>query len=921
MRLSWNEIRIRAAVFARDFADAHREKGETQTFYNEFFHIFGVRRQSVAVYEKQVAKLTGNTGFIDLFWKRVLLVEQKSTGRDLDAAKVQAEDYFLALKESERPRYLLVCDFQTFDLYDLVGDTNVRFKLKDLPDHVERFGFIMGVQKIAFKDQDPVNIRAAELVGELHDKLENAGFTGSDLEKFLVRIVFCLFADDTGVFGTRNLFLNWLEQRTSEDGHDLGAKLAELFQTLDTPEDERGALLDENINSFAYVNGELFNGATRIPAFNSEMREALIDACQFDWSPISPAIFGSLFQSVMNKEERRKMGAHYTTEKNIMKVIGPLFMDDLWAEFEKIRGLKRDKRKKLIELQEKLGRLTFFDPACGCGNFLIISYRELRRLEIDILSELISGDQRELDTIFLSKIDVDQFFGIEIGEFPAEIARTAMWMMDHIMNNELSQTFGQSYVRIPLKSSANIVCGDALEIDWADVIAPQGCHYVFGNPPFRGKSEMDKTQSEALSKVVQSAGSSSRVLDLVAGWFLKAGDYVNRTEGHVAIAFVSTNSITQGEQVSHLWPLLFERYGLEISFAHRTFGWGSDARGKAHVHVVIVGMVKENFSKMECSLFEYHDINAEPDHIQLKSISPYLFDAGKLQNPKLVVRSTRKSSKVVPKCLYGNKPADGGGLLLTADERDELLSKNPEFKPFVKRLIRAKDYLNDVYSYCLWLVDTPPQLIRAEPFVLSRLKRVKEFRLKSTKQQTRAASDYAQLFAEIRQPVENYIVIPRVTSERRQYVPFGFFTADNIVHDTCTCVPDGGLDLFAMMISSMHMCWMRYTCGRLKSDFRYASTLVYNTFSWPALDSKAKAKLTETGQTILDARTNHVGATLADLYDPDAMPPDLRKAHRTNDLAVDKLYRRKPFESERERIEFLFARYEQSYFPSAERKR
>lgn len=909
MRRSWNEIRVRAAEFARNFAGAYYEKGEMQTFYNEFFDIFGVKRQSVAVYEKRVAKLTGNTGFIDLFWRQVLLVEQKSAGRNLDAAKVQAEDYFLALKENERPRYLLVCDFQTFDLYDLVEDTSTFFKLEDLPDHVERFGFIMGVQKVAFKDQDPVNIRAAELVGALHDQLEKAGFTGSDLEKFLVRIVFCLFADDTGVFQTRNLFLNWLEERTSEDGHDLGAKLAELFQTLDTPEDKRGALLDEDLNNFAYVNGALFDGATRIPAFNTEMRHALIEACQFDWSPISPAIFGSLFQSVMNKEERRKVGAHYTTEKNIMKVIGPLFMDDLWSEFEKARSYKRDKRKKLTELQEKLGTLTFFDPACGCGNFLIISYRELRRLEIEIVKELTSGDQWELDTDVLSKVNVDQFFGIEIGEFPTEIARTAMWMMDHIMNNELSRAFGHNYVRIPLKSSASIICADALEIDWADVIPPEKCDYVFGNPPFRGKSEMDKGQSETLSKVVQTAGSSSQVLDLVAGWFLKAGDYVNRTQRHTAIAFVSTNSITQGEQVSHLWPLLFERYGMDISFAHRTFGWGSDARGKAHVHVVIVGMVKANFLKAERSLFDYKDINGEPDHIKVKSISPYLIDGGKLKNPKLVVRAARKPNKAVPKCKYGNKPADDGGLLLKADERGELLAKNPELKPFVKRLVRAGDYLNGVYSYCLWLVDTPPQLIRASPFVLNRIKQVKEFRLKSTKQQTRNASDYAQLFAEIRQPKKNYIVIPRVTSARRQYIPFGFFTADDIVHDTCTCIPDGGLDIFAMIISSMHMCWMRYTGGRLKTDYRYSNILVYNTFPWPDLNNKAKARLIETGQTILDARANHLGATLADLYDPDTMPPDLRRAHRVNDLAVDKLYRSKSFESERERIEFLFARY------------
>ncbi|MBU3919695.1 MAG: class I SAM-dependent DNA methyltransferase, partial [Alphaproteobacteria bacterium] len=370
MRLSWNEIRARAAGFAAEFADATYEKGETQTFYNAFFQVFGVKRRSVGVYESRVKKLSGDTGFIDLFWPQVLLVEQKSTGRNLSAARVQAEDYFLALKEHERPRYILACDFQTFDLYDLSERTQHSFRLADLPDHVERFGFIMGVQKVAFKDQDPVNIKAAELVGNLHDKLEAAGFKGTDLERFLVRIVFCLFADDTGVFQPRNLFLNWLEERTAEDGHDLGPKLSLLFQTLDTEEDKRGKLLDEDMAAFPYVNGDLFDGATKIPSFNTEMREALLSASRFDWSPISPAIFGSLFQSVMNKEERRKAGAHYTTEKNILKVINPLFMDGLRAEFARAKALTRGRRDALEALHRKLGTLTFFDPACGCGNFL-----------------------------------------------------------------------------------------------------------------------------------------------------------------------------------------------------------------------------------------------------------------------------------------------------------------------------------------------------------------------------------------------------------------------------------------------------------------------------------------------------------------------------------------------------------------------
>ncbi|MDF1806851.1 DNA methyltransferase [Hyphomonas sp.] len=927
MRLSWNEIRARAAAFASEFADATRETSETQTFYNEFFNIFDVKRRSVGVYEKRVERLAGNTGYIDLFWPQVLLVEQKSAGRDLTAARIQAEDYFLALKEQERPRYILACDFQSFDLYDLSERTKHSFLLADLPDNVERFGFIMGVQKVAFKDQDPVNIEAAELVGNLHDRLEEAGFLGTDLEKFLVRIVFCLFADDTGVFQPRNQFLEWLEQRTADDGSDLGPKLAQLFQTLDTPEAKREAHLDEDLAAFSYVNGDLFKGATRIPAFDAAMRESLLVASRFDWSPISPAIFGSLFQSVMLPEERRATGAHYTTEKNIMKVISPLFMDGLRDEYSRARNLKRGREQALRALQEKLGSLTFFDPACGCGNFLIIAYRELRRLEIEIIRDLIdmkrdsSGQfTAEILATTLSKLDVDQFHGIEIGEFAAEIARSAMWMMDHIMNNGLSRAFGQNYARIPLSKSANIVCGDALELDWSDVIAPKHCDYVLGNPPFRGKSEMSPEQSDGLLRTVQAAGADTEVLDFVAAWFLKAGDYLNQHDRPKGCAFVATNSITQGEQVGHLWPILFNTYRLEIAFAHRTFGWGSDASGKAHVHVVIVGMEKRENARLKRLLFDYQAVDKEPEGLLVDAISPYLFNAEQMLDPKLVVSQTHQKPEQLPGTLYGSKPADGGSLLLDEQEATALIENFPETRPFVRRLIGNRDFLYNSMRSCLWLVDAPPQLIRSVPFIQERIRAVRAFRLKSKKPATRKAADYPQLFMEIRQPTTNYIAIPQHTSERREYVPFGFFSANDIAHNSCTCVPDGGVDTFAAMISAMHMCWMRYTCGRIKSDYRYANTLVYNTFPWPQLNDKVRAALTRTGQAILKARENHPGATLADLYDPDAMPPDLRKAHRENDLTVDRLYRKKPFESERDRVEFLFARYEQLRAPLIERK-
>ena len=585
MRLSWNEIRVRAAGFAAEWQDAAYEKGETQSFYNDFFEVFGVRRRSVARYEEHVAKLDNRFGFIDLFWPGVLLVEQKSAGRDLEAAYGQAGEYFDALPEHERPRFILVSDFRTFELHDLSERATVTFPLAELPAHVEDFGFIVGVQRRTFRDQDPANIEAAELVGRLHDALDDAGYRGHDLERFLVRVVFCLFADDTGVFEPRDILFDFLESRTRKDGTDLGPILAQLFQVLNTMEGDRTATLDEELARFPYVNGDLFDGPLRIPAFDASMREKLLDACRFDWSNISPAIFGALFQSVMDPAERRAQGAHYTTEKNILKVIEPLFLDDLRTEFARLR-LRKDNRRRadLRRFQEKLGRMTLFDPACGCGNFLIIAYRELRELEIEVLKEI--HPERQLDALAetLSVVDVDQFYGIEMGEFPARIAETALWMMDHIMNNRLSLEFGQTYTRIPLTSSPHIVHGDALEMDWAEVLPPESCSFVFGNPPFGGAKYQSPEQREQVRQVAR-LGKRSGTLDYVTAWFIKAGEYVQ--DGRARIGFVATNSITQGEQVAQLWPILFRRCRLEIAFAHRTFAWGSDARGVAHVHVVI----------------------------------------------------------------------------------------------------------------------------------------------------------------------------------------------------------------------------------------------------------------------------------------------------------------------------------------------
>ncbi len=639
MRLSFNEIRARAASFAQTYADATYEKGETQTFYNDFFAIFGVERRSVARYEEHVRKRDNRSGFIDLFWPRVLLVEQKSAGRDLTKAASQAGEYFDALKETERPRFQLLCDFQTFELLDRDTREETAFALADLPDHIEKFGFIMGMEKRSFKDQDPVNIVASELVGRLHDALEANGYKGHQLEVFLTRLVFCLFADDTGIFEPRDIFLDYLEERTREDGSDTGPMIAQLFEVLDTPEDARQANLDEDLARFPYVNGDLFKDPIRTPAFNSEMRERLIEASRFNWSGISPAIFGSLFQSVMDKAERRKAGAHYTTEKNILKVIGPLFLDDLRAEFETLKARKQNRIKLLRAFHDKLASLSFLDPACGCGNFLIITYRELRLLEIEVLREIyrtelarMKGGATELPLQSLLKLDVDQFYGIEFSEFPARIAETAMWMMDHIMNTQASLEFGAAFLRIPLRKSPNIVYADALETDWATV-APGDLSYIIGNPPFIG-AKYQSDEQRAQVRDIAALGKSGGTLDYVCAWFIKAAMFGAPT------AFVSTNSITQGEQVAQLWPILFDRYGFEIAFAHRTFAWGSEARGKAAVHVVVLGMEPRATARKDRRLFSYPDIKGDPIETRHTAISPYLIDASTLANPHLVVKET-----------------------------------------------------------------------------------------------------------------------------------------------------------------------------------------------------------------------------------------------------------------------------------------
>ena len=917
MRLSWNEVRARAAAFAEDWKDAAYEKGETQSFYNAFFRVFGVQRRTVARYEEHVAKLDNRSGFIDLFWPGVLIVEQKSAGRDLKAAYEQAGEYFDALPERERPRYILVSDFQTFELHDLDEREVAAFPLADLHAHVESFGFILGVQRRTFRDQDPANIEAAELVGRLHDKLAETGYRGRDLERFLVRIVFCLFADDTGIFEPRDIFFDFIEARTGEDGADLGPWLSQLFQVLDTPEDGRSATLDEDLARFPHVNGALFDGPLRIPSFDAPMRQALLDACRFDWSNISPAIFGALFQSVMDPAERRAQGAHYTTEKNILKVIEPLFMDDLRAEFERLKARRGSRRRPdLLRFQERLGRLNFLDPACGCGNFLIIAYRELRALETEVLKEVYSTGQFDVLADTLSLVNVDRFHGIEIGEFPARIAETALWMMDHIMNNRLSLEFGRTYARIPLEAAPHILHGDALETDWAALLPPEECDYVLGNPPFGGFVMRDERKQVQTKKLTAKLGASGSRLDYVAAWFLKAGAYLQGKRAR--IAFVATNSIIQGEQVAQLWPALFHRYNLEIAFGHRTFPWGSDARGAAHVHVVILGLCDRKSMPSKARLYSYDGSAIQPGEIEPDRISPYLVDASQLKDPHLVVERRRSSLSGLPKVGVGTKPVDGGHYVLNREQREDFLAREPQAEILLKPFIGGREYINGLERWILLIANTSPAILRAMPGVLDRIQAVRRFRTDQAGKLGKSLADRPTEFHVTVVPESDFLVVPEVSSERREYAPIGYLNPPVVPSNQLLVVENATLPLFALLTSAMHMAWLRHVGGRLKSDYRYSSGLVYNTFPTPPGFSSGEAdlsKLEPLAQAVLDARAAHPEATLADLYDPDLMPPTLRRAHTRLDRAVDRLYRKAPFASERERVEHLFTLYEKMHSP------
>jgi hypothetical protein len=899
MALSWNEIKDRALNFSTVWEGESRERAEKDSFWNDFFNVFGISRRRIATFEEPVKKLSGNQGFIDLFWKGTLLVEHKSRGRDLDAAFTQATDYFHGIKEHELPQYVLVSDFERFKLYDLDTREEHEFELKDFHKNIKLFGFIAGYQKRSFKEEDPVNIKAAELMGKLHDELEDTGYEGHPLEVMLVRLLFCLFADDTGIF-EKDTFKDAIEIKTNEDGSDLGAWLAQFFQVLNSPHDKRMRSLDEHLNAFPYVNGKLFEEPLPISAYNSSMRDILIKCCALDWGKISPAIFGSMFQSVMDPQERRNLGAHYTSEKNILKLIKPLFLDELQEEFQKVKTNKN----KLREFHTKLGQLKFLDPACGCGNFLIITYRELRLLELEVL-KVLYGNQQVIGIDQIMLVDVDQFFGIEYDEFPARIAEVALWLMDHQMNLMISEAFGLYYARLPLRKSAKIKHGNALRTDWEDLIKPNDLSYILGNPPFYGKQFQSNEQREDM-KSVFSGVAGNGVLDYVSAWYLKAAKFANNSE--IRIGFVSTNSISQGEQTGILWGEIL-KLGFTIDFAHKTFNWKNEARGNAAVHVVIIGFSLIDGSKKP--LWSYDDINGEPIQQIVKNINPYL-----VEGPNVVIKKRREPICRVPKISFGNMPNDGGNFLLSAEERNEILKSEPELSLVIKPFLGAQEFINGKTKYCIWLKDVNPSIVKQSKILSNRVEKVKSLRSNSSRKATQDLAKFPTLFGEIRQPKDDFILVPRVSSERRQYIPMGLFNPDFIVGDTCLVISGGSSFEFGVLNSKMHLTWVNYTCGRLKSDYRYSNEIVYNNYPWPKESSVKNKKAVETkAQKVLDIRAEFPDNSLADLYDPLTMPPKLVKAHQELDKAVDLCYRPQAFTSEAARIAYLFELYEEYTAP------
>ena len=902
------DIQQKAAAkqFVKDWSGRGYEKGDSQPFWLTLLRqVYGVENPAQFIsFEDQI--MLDHTSFIDGHIPSThVLIEQKGIGKDLrkpirqsDGSLLtpfqQAKRYAAELPYSQRPRWIVTCNFQEFHVYDMerpTGDPEV-ILLKDLGEEYYRLQFLVEHGNAHVQKEMEISLQAGELVGKLYDALlkqYNSPASEEELKSLnmlCVRLVFCLYAEDAGIFGGHNMFHDFLKKKAEKDIGSVRKALKELFLVLDQkPEDRDPYEMDEDLAAFPYVNGGLFaDEKIIIPRFTQEIVDLLLSKASenFDWSSISPTIFGAVFESTLNPETRRSGGMHYTSIENIHKVIDPLFFDDLSAELEAIAAIpvKKTRDRKLLDFQKKLASLTFLDPACGSGNFLTETYLSLRRLEnkavaLRLGDQIILGDSADFNPI---QVSIGQFYGIEINDFAVTVAKTALWIAESQMMKETEEIVRMHLEFLPLTSYANIVEGNALRLDWESVVPKDKLNYIMGNPPFVGYGLQSKAQKEdMLSIYVDEKGKPYKTagkIDYVAGWYFKAAQLMVDTK--IRTAFVSTNSITQGEQVAGVWKPLYDRFGIHIDFAHRTFRWDSEASLKAHVHCVIAGFSIAPKSNPRL-------LYTSDRHQQVDNINAYLIDA-----PDIFILSRKKPICAVPEITYGNRPADGGHLIIEESEYDEFIKKEPHALPYIRRLSGATEFINNKKRWCLWLVGVSPAELRRMPEVMKRIELCKEDRLSGAEDRQKLALT-PSLFRETKNP-DTAIVIPRHSSESRKYIPFGFIGKEMILTDAAMCIPDASVYDFGILESNVHMAWVRVVCGRIKSDYRYSKDIVYNNFPWPTPTEEQRAKIQQTAQAILDARALYPDCSLADLYDEVTMPPELRKAHQQNDKAVMQAY-------------------------------
>jgi len=883
--LTWDTIRSRALAFSIRWKDANNEKSEAQSFVRDFLAIFGIDDAAAVGRFENPALREESRGFMDYFLPKKIAIEMKSKGKDLNEAYKQLKNYIVHLSAEEMPELLMVSDFETIVYYNRTTGKKTQFKTQDLCDYIDHFHVLSGREKIhEFDEQFEVNVRAAEKMANLHDDLERHGYEGHNLEIYLVRLLFCLFADDTGIF-PKDSFLSYVKN-SKEDGSDLSGRIVRLFEILNVSDETRAkrTLLSPELREFRYINGRLFEAQLPSADFDAKMRLTLIDCCKFDWGKISPAIFGAMFQGVMDKNIRRALGAHYTSEDNILRVVNPLFLDELWA---KLKRVKVDDRR-LDNFHNEIAKLKFLDPACGCGNFLMIAYRELRRLEIEIL-RIKKRRQKVLDISVLLKVTIEQFYGIEIEDFPCEVARVSLWLMDHLMNLQASKELGQYFVRLPLtKEDATIVHGNALRIDWENIVPKEELSYILGNPPYGGRRYRTKDQIEEVALYF-----SYKDIDYVACWFKRAAQYIQGT--NIECAFVSTNSITQGEQVSALWEELQYQYGIKINWAYHTFKWTNEAKGKAAVHCVIICF--STHDRKEKRLF--YDNAGDVKSMAVHHINGYLCDA-----PDVFIKTRSRPLCDAPLMKNGNVPLDGDALKIEECDYEEFKDCK-----YIKRLLGGQELLHNEKRYVLWLIGASPTELQRMPQVMRRIEMCRKARLAMKDEGTRKLAETPAFFRDTNNP-DTYIALPMVSSERRKYIPMAYLDGNTIPTNQVQTIPNATLYHFGILTSSVHMAWTRAVCGRLEMRYRYSKDIVYNNFPWAVATDEQKATIEKLAQSVLDARAKFPNSSLADLYDPLTMPPVLLKAHQALDRAVMKLYKFKQDMSEPAIVAALMEMYQ-----------